>query len=119
MDVTSADTTMLAPGHRKMISTGFAVECPEGYEVQVRSRSGLAAKHGVFVLNSPGTIDSDYRGEILVILENTGDKFFDIERGDRIAQLVVAPVTQAFVREVDELSSTDRGVGGCGSTGRR
>ena len=104
-------------GKFAMVPTGLFFEIPEGYEVQVRPRSGLAAKNGVTVLNSPGTIDSDYRGEIKVILINLGDKDFTINSGDRIAQMIVAPVTQASFTKVESLSETERGAGGFGSTG--
>lgn len=101
-----------------LIPTGLSIEVPLGYEAQVRSRSGLALKNHVVVLNSPGTIDSDYRGEVGVILINYGPKDLPIKNGDRIAQLVIAPVSHAVVEEVEELSSTDRGAGGFGSTGK-
>jgi dUTP pyrophosphatase len=101
-----------------MVPCGFAIALPEGFEAQVRPRSGLAAKHGVTVLNSPGTIDADYRGEVKVILVNLGDETFEIRRGDRIAQLVVAPVSAVEFREVEVLEGTARGSGGFGSTGR-
>ena len=104
-------------GKFAMVPTGLFFEIPEGYEVQVRPRSGLAAKNGVTVLNTPGTIDSDYRGEIKVILINLGDKDFTINSGDRIAQMIVAPVTQASFTKVESLSETERGAGGFGSTG--
>ena len=107
----------LAPGARGLIPTGFAMALPAGYEAQVRPRSGMALKHGVTVLNTPGTIDSDYRGEIGVILLNTSDAPFTIARGDRIAQMVIAAVTQAQPIEVLELVETERGAGGFGSTG--
>ena len=107
----------LAPGARGLIPTGFAIALPTGFEAQVRPRSGLALKHGVTVLNTPGTIDSDYRGEIGVILLNTGDTPFSIARGDRIAQMVIAAVAQAQPVEVQELVETERGAGGFGSTG--
>jgi dUTP pyrophosphatase len=107
----------LAPGERKLIPTGFALAIPQGFEAQVRPRSGLALKHGVTVLNSPGTIDSDYRGELQVLLINLSDTPFPITRGERIAQLVVAPVVQATWHEVAALPVTDRGPGGFGSTG--
>lgn len=113
-----ADIT-LAPGKRALIPTGFAIALPAGYEAQVRPRSGLAAKHGVTVLNSPGTIDADYRGEVAVILINHGDVAFIVTRGMRIAQLVIAPVAQAVLTEVAELSTTERGAGGFGSTGTK
>ena len=110
---------VIAPGKRAMIETGIAIALPAGFEAQVRPRSGLAAKNGVTVLNSPGTIDADYRGEIKVILINHGDVPFEIERGMRIAQLVVAPVTQVAWQAVDDLDETARGSGGFGSTGTR
>jgi dUTP pyrophosphatase len=107
----------IAASARHAVATGLAVAIPEGYEIQVRPRSGLALKHGISVPNTPGTIDSDYRGELKVILINLGDEPFAIARGDRIAQLVLAPVVQAAWDEVDELDATDRGEGGFGSTG--
>lgn len=109
--------TILPPGGRALIPTGLAVEIASGFEAQARPRSGLALKHGVTVLNAPGTIDSDYRGEIGVILINHGQAPFEIRRGDRIAQLVIAAAPQARLIEVAELSSTTRGAGGFGSTG--
>lgn len=109
---------VIPPGGRALVPTGWAMAIPEGYEVQVRPRSGLAAKHGVTVLNAPGTVDSDYRGEVKVILVNHGDAPFVVRQGDRIAQAVVCPVVQALVREVDSLDDTHRGAGGFGSTGR-
>lgn len=108
----------LAPGARALIPTGLAMELPEGYEAQIRPRSGLALKHGITVLNAPGTIDSDYRGEVSVLLVNLGDKPVTVARGERIAQLVVAPVTQIAWREQSSLGDTQRGAGGYGSTGR-
>ena len=117
MDVVAAEDVTLAPGGRHAVATGFAIAIPDGYEVQVRPRSGLALKHGVTCLNTPGTIDSDYRGEVKVILANLGQEPFPIRRGDRIAQLVIAPVVQATWREVDDLDETSRGAGGFGSTG--
>lgn len=107
----------LAPGARALIPTGLVLELPKGFEAQVRPRSGLAAKFGVTVLNSPGTIDSDYRGEVAVILINLGTEPFEIARGDRIAQAVIAPVSQARLIEVKTLGRTTRGPGGFGSTG--
>ena len=118
MDVVSAVDMTLAPGARAAIPTGFAIAIPPDYEVQVRPRSGLALKHGVTCLNTPGTIDSDYRGEMQVILINHGQAPFPIARGDRIAQLVPAPVQRAVLDEVDTLEDTARGSGGFGSTGR-
>ena len=109
----------IAPGARALVPCGFAMALPEGYEAQVRPRSGLAARFGVPVLNAPGTIDADYRGEVKVILVNHGEEAFVIRRGDRIAQLVVAPVTAFVLREVDALDTTLRGEGGFGSTGQR
>lgn len=107
----------LPPGGRALIPTGFAIALPEGYEGQVRPRSGLALKHGITCLNSPGTIDADYRGEVGVILANLGAEPFVIRRGDRIAQMVIAPVTGAQWLEVEALEDTARGAGGFGSTG--
>lgn len=118
MDVVAAEAIVIAPGARHAVATGFAMAIPEGYEVQVRPRSGLALKHGVTCLNTPGTIDSDYRGEVKVILANLGDQPFEIARGDRIAQLVPAPVQRATLALVDSLDATERGSGGFGSTGR-
>jgi dUTP pyrophosphatase len=118
MDVVAAETGTLSPGARMAIATGFALAIPVGYEVQVRPRSGLALKHGVTCLNTPGTIDADYRGEVKVILANLGDEPFHIARGERIAQLVPAIVQQATFVEVAELDDTARGHGGFGSTGR-
>lgn len=118
MDVVAAEAVTLAPGARAAVATGFAIAIPEGYEVQVRPRSGLAIKHGITCLNTPGTIDSDYRGEVKVILINLGDAPFPIARGERIAQLVPAPVQRATLAIVDALDDTDRGSGGFGSTGR-
>jgi dUTP pyrophosphatase len=108
----------LSPGARGLVPTGFAIALPEGFEAQVRPRSGLAARHGVTVLNTPGTIDADYRGEIQVILINLGSEPFTVTRGLRIAQLVIAPVARASVIEADALDDTARGAGGFGSTGR-
>ena len=118
MDVVAAEALTLAPGARAAVATGFAIAIPYGFEVQVRPRSGLALKYGVTCLNTPGTIDSDYRGEVKVILANLGDEPFEIARGDRIAQLVPAPVQRATLGEVDDLDETTRGSGGFGSTGR-
>lgn len=122
MDVRAAvpegEPMVLAPGARAMVPTGLSVAIPEGYEIQVRPRSGLAAKHGLTCLNTPGTIDSDYRGEIKVILINLGTESFPIARGERIAQLVLAPVTQLGWVEVNTLDETLRGTGGFGSTGQ-
>jgi len=118
LDVVAAEDVTLAPGQRHAVATGFALAIPHGYEVQVRPRSGLALKHGVTCLNSPGTIDSDYRGEVKVILANPGTERFAVRRGERIAQLVPAPVLNADFREVEALDETIRGAGGFGSTGR-
>jgi len=118
LDIGSAEDLVLAPGDRHGVATGFAIEIPNGYEVQVRPRSGLALRHGITCLNTPGTIDSDYRGEVKVILANLGSEPFEIRRGERIAQLVPAPVLRAHFTEVRELAETVRGSGGFGSTGR-
>jgi dUTP pyrophosphatase len=117
MDVLAAEDVTLAPGARHAVATGLSVAIPEGYEIQVRPRSGLALKHGISVPNSPGTIDSDYRGELKVIMINHGAEAFAIRRGDRVAQLVLAAVTRGTWVEVAELDATDRGAGGFGSTG--
>ncbi|MDB5455718.1 MAG: deoxyuridine 5-triphosphate nucleotidohydrolase Dut [Caulobacter sp.] len=117
--VEDADPLVLRPGGRAMVPTGLAFAVPLGFEAQVRPRSGLAAKAGVTCLNTPGTIDSDYRGEVKVILINLGEEDFTIRRGDRIAQLVIAPVVQAAWAEVESLDDTARGAGGFGSTGGR
>jgi dUTP pyrophosphatase len=118
LDVVAAEDLILAPGQRHAVATGFAIAIPEGFEVQVRPRSGLALKHGITCLNTPGTIDHDYRGEVKVILANLGADPFEVRRGERIAQLVPAPVTKAHFSEVVELSDTARGAGGFGSTGQ-
>ena len=118
MDVVAAEDLDLAPGQRHAVSTGFRIAIPEGYEIQVRPRSGLAFKHGISVPNTPGTIDSDYRGELKILLINHGAEPFAIRRGERIAQLVPAAVTHAAFDEVDELCDTTRGHGGFGSTGQ-
>ena len=110
-------TLVIEPGSRELVPTGLAIELPEGFEAQIRPRSGLALKKGVTLVNTPGTIDADYRGEIGVIVINHGSEPFEIVRGDRIAQMIVAPVVQARLVEVDDLSSSDRGAGGFGSTG--
>lgn len=115
--VADGETLTIKPGARAAVPTGFAFALPAGYEAQVRPRSGLALKSGITCLNTPGTIDADYRGEVKVILANLGEEDFHIRRGDRIAQLVVAPVVQAAWREVDSLDETARGAGGFGSTG--
>jgi dUTP pyrophosphatase len=118
MDVVAAEDVDLAPGQRHAVATGFQVAIPHGYEIQVRPRSGLAFKHGLSVPNAPGTIDSDYRGELKVLLINHGDEPFAIRRGERIAQLVPAVVTIAEFDEVADLDATVRGAGGFGSTGQ-
>jgi len=112
-----AEPIVLQPGQRKLVPTGLAIALPAGYEAQVRPRSGLALKHGITVLNAPGTIDADYRGEIGVVLINHGDQPFTINRGERIAQMVVAAYSQVRWQAVEELSDTQRGAGGFGSTG--
>jgi dUTP pyrophosphatase len=117
MDVLSAEDLVLAPGARHAVATGLALAIPPGFEIQVRPRSGLALKHGISVPNTPGTIDSDYRGELKVIMINLSAQPFAIRRGDRIAQLVLAPVIRAVWEEVAELDTTKRGEGGFGSTG--
>ena len=118
LDVRAAEDLTLQPGERHAVATGFAIAIPHGYEVQVRPRSGLAIKHGITCLNTPGTIDSDYRGEVKVILANLGQEPFGVRRGERIAQLVPAPVLRADFVEVAALEETERGEGGFGSTGR-
>jgi len=118
LDIGAAEELTLQPGERHAVATGFAIEIPSGYEVQVRPRSGLAMKNGITCLNTPGTIDSDYRGEIKVILVNLGQEPFEVRRGERIAQLVPAPVLRADFVEASALSDTERGGGGFGSTGR-
>ncbi len=119
MDLLAAVETdlVLAPGGRALVPTGISIALPEGYEAQVRPRSGLALKQGITILNSPGTIDADYRGEIGVVLANLGEAAFTVARGMRIAQLVIAPVSRIAWREVDELPESARGAGGFGSTG--
>ena len=117
MDLRSVEDAVVPRGGRALVRTGLAMQLPFGYEAQVRPRSGLALKHGVTVLNTPGTIDSGYRGEVGVILANFGDVDFPVAKGDRIAQLVIAPVTQAEVEETEVIDATDRGTGGFGSTG--
>ena len=117
MDVVAAEDVDLSPGQRHAVATGFKVAIPHGFEIQVRPRSGLAFKHGISVPNSPGTIDSDYRGELKILLINHGSEPFAIRRGERIAQLVPAAVTLAEFDELEELCETQRGAGGFGSTG--
>ncbi len=120
MDLRAAidEDMVLKPMERKLVATGFAIALPEGYEAQIRPRSGLAYKNGVTVLNSPGTIDADYRGEIKVLLVNLSNEDFTINRGMRIAQMIIAPFTQGYFKAVDDLDNTARGEGGFGSTGR-
>lgn len=113
------DPLTLNPGERALVPTGFAMALPVGYEAQVRPRSGLAAKNGVSVLNTPGTIDADYRGEVKVILVNFGPEPFIVERGARVAQMIIAPITTGEWKVVEELGETKRGAGGFGSTGRK
>ena len=117
-DLHSVNDVIIKPNERKLIGTGLAFDIPKGYEIQIRPRSGLAYKHGITVLNTPGTIDSDYRGEIKVLLINHSDEEFEIKVGERIAQAVIQEVIQATFEEVDELNDTDRGEKGFGSTGK-
>ena len=119
MDIRSAEDVIVYPQRHAVVKTGIAMAIPFGYEMQCRPRSGLAVKHGITITNSPGTIDSDYRGELMVILHNLGMEPFEIVRGDRIAQLVLAKVPRLPIEEVDELNETIRGAGGFGSTGRK
>jgi len=121
MDLRAAieDSLLLEPGKRALVPAGFAIALPPGYEAQIRPRSGLALKHGISVLNSPGTIDADYRGEVGVILINHGHTAFPIQRGDRIAQMIIAPVSHVSWRETDHLPDSQRGAGGFGSSGKR
>lgn len=119
MDLRAAveEDVVLKKGERKLIKTGFAIALPSGYEAQIRPRSGLALKHGITVLNTPGTVDADYRGEVMIILANLGDEDFIVTRGMRIAQMIVATCIQVTMEEVEDLDETDRGEGGFGSTG--
>ena len=117
LDLRADEAFSLAPGERRLVPTGLAVEIPPGHEGQVRPRSGLAARHGIGMVNGPGTVDADYRGEVGVLLVNHGREAVAFSRGDRIAQLVISPVVRAEVELVDELTETDRGAGGFGSTG--
>ena len=117
-DIASADEGTLAPMERKLFRTGFAIAVPEGFECQIRPRSGLALRHGISLPNTPATIDSDYRGELMIMLVNLGTDAFEVTRGMRIAQMVIARVEQATFRTVDQLPGTPRGEGGFGSTGR-
>jgi dUTP pyrophosphatase len=116
--IAAGEIVSIAPGARAIVPCGFEMAVPVGFEAQIRPRSGLAAKFGVTVLNAPGTIDADYRGEVKVILVNHGEQNFDIKRGDRIAQMVIAPVSGAAFEAVETLDATERGEGGFGSTGR-
>lgn len=117
MDVRSVEDVTVPAMGRVLVHTGLVMLLPPMYEAQVRPRSGLALKHGITVLNAPGTIDSGYRGEVCVILANFGDSDFQVKKGDKVAQIVVAPVVQAEIEEVSEIDETDRGAGGFGSTG--
>jgi dUTP pyrophosphatase len=118
LDLRAAEAHRIAPGERRLIGTGFAIALPSNCEGQIRPRSGMAAEHGVTVLNAPGTVDADYRGEVKVLLVNLGQEVVEINRGDRIAQLVVGSVSRLDLVEVEDLPETTRGVGGFGSTGR-
>ncbi len=118
MDVRASENRELQPGETALVATGFSMEIPPGYEAQLRPRSGLAAKHGITLLNSPGTIDADFRGEVKVILTNLGSEPFGVRRGDRIAQMVIAKVERAEIEVVIELADSARGEGGFGHTGR-
>jgi dUTP pyrophosphatase len=118
LDLLADEVVSLAAGERRLVPTGLALEIPPGYEGQVRPRSGLAMRHGIGMVNAPGTIDSDYRGEVGVLLVNHGEERVDLARGERIAQLVISPVVQATLVEVDELAKSERGDGGFGSTGK-
>jgi dUTP pyrophosphatase len=118
LDLRADEGSTLAPGERRLVPTGLALELPPGHEGQVRPRSGLAVRHGIGMVNAPGTIDADYRGEVGVVLVNLGKEPFEVKRGDRIAQLVVAPVARVEVVEVEALGESGRGEGGFGSTGR-
>jgi dUTP pyrophosphatase len=117
MDVRSVDDLVIAPGRRALVHTGLVMALPPMYEAQVRPRSGLALKNGITVLNTPGTVDSGYRGEVGVILANFGEEDFVVRKGDKIAQIVIAPVTQPVIEETETVDETDRGAGGFGSTG--
>ncbi len=117
MDVRSVDDLVIAPGRRALVHTGLVMALPPMYEAQVRPRSGLALKNGITVLNTPGTIDSGYRGEVGVILANFGEEDFVVRKGDKIAQIVISPVTQPVIEETETVDETDRGAGGFGSTG--
>lgn len=117
MDVRCKSNVVLAPGERKLVPTGLRIAVPKGFEAQIRPRSGLALRHGISMVNTPGTIDPDYRGEVQVLLINLGTDVVQLQQGERIAQMIICPVARANVRIVNELESTERGVGGFGSTG--
>lgn len=117
-DLFTPEAVVIRAGERKLVKTGIAIALPEGYEAQVRSKSGLALKAGLMVLNSPGTVDEKYRGEVGVIIFNTDENDYEFNAGDKIAQLVISPISQSHFIEVDELDETDRGQGGFGSTGK-
>ena len=119
MDVCAAENLVLAPGETRLVATGFSMSLSEGYEAQLRPRSGLAIKNNITLMNAPGTIDYDFRGEVRVILTNLGREPFEVEKGDRIAQMVIAKVERPLIKVVDELDETARGEGGLGSTGGR
>lgn len=119
MDLRAAESVTLSPGERQLVRTGLRMAIPAGFEGQVRPRSGLALKHGIGLVNAPGTIDSDYRGEVGIIMINFGQEEFRIERGERIAQLVICPITRVQIRAVESLTDTSRGEGGFGSTGKQ
>lgn len=119
MDVRAAEDCILTPGETRLVATGFSMSISEGYEAQLRPRSGLAIKHGITLMNSPGTIDSDFRGAVQVILTNLGREPFEVKKGDRVAQMVITKVEQPVIEIVDELEDTERGTGGFGSTGGR
>ncbi len=118
LDLRADEACVIGPGERRLVPTGIAVELPVGHEGQVRPRSGLALRHGIGMVNAPGTVDADYRGEVAVLLVNHGQQPFEVQRGERIAQLVVSPVVRVEVRALEDLSATERGGGGFGSTGR-
>ena len=119
MDVRAAENVVLLPGETRLVATGFSMSLPAGYEAQIRPRSGLAANHQITILNAPGTIDADFRGEVKVILTNLGQHSFEVSHGDRIAQMVIAKVERPIIRIVESLDETARGSGGFGSTGRK
>ncbi len=119
MDLYAVEDSSLHPGERKLIPTGLQVEVPRGYEMQIRPKSGLALKHGITVLNTPGTVDSCYRGEVGVIMHNASDRDYEIKAGEKVAQAVIAKVEKAVIEEVEDLTQTQRGSGGFGSTGQK